>query len=134
MGLFEKIFPKKNQTLVGSRWEPLTAYTAAFTTWRGAIYESELVRSAIDCLARNSGKLRPTFTGSAKQKLIRQLKNKPNPYQTWYQFIYRARTIYEMQNNAIIVHARHHAVTNAIVAPEKPHHLCRIRLGIPHRP
>ena len=103
MGLFDKIFPKKNQALVGSRWEPLTAYTAAFTTWRGEIYESELVRSAIDCLARNSGKLRPTFTGSAKQKLIRQLKNKPNPYQTWYQFIYRARTIYEMQNNAIIV-------------------------------
>jgi len=103
MGLFEKIFPKKNQALVGSRWEPLTAYTAAFTNWRGEIYESELVRSAIDTLARHSGKLRPEFTGAAKPKLIRQIKNKPNPYQTWYQFIYRARTIYEMQNNAIVV-------------------------------
>ena len=103
MGLFEKIFPKKNSALVASRWEPLTAYKAAFTSWRGEIYESELVRSAIDCLARCSGKLRPTFSGSAKPNLIRYIKNKPNQYQTWYQFIYRARTIYEMQNNAIIV-------------------------------
>ena len=103
MGLFEKIFPKKNSSLVASRWEPLTAYTAAFTSWRGEIYESELVRSAIDCLARNSAKLRPTFSGAAKPNLIRYIKNKPNQYQTWYQFLYRARTIYEMQNNAIIV-------------------------------
>ena len=103
MGLFEKIFPKKDKSLMASRWEPLTAYQAIFTSWRGEMYESELVRSAIDCLARNSAKLRPTFSGSAKPKLIRNLKNKPNPFQTWYQFIYRARTIYEMQNNAIIV-------------------------------
>ena len=103
MGLFEKIFPKKNQALVGSRWEPLTAYKAMFSAWGGDIYESELVRSAIDCLARNSAKLRPEFTGAAKQKLIRQLKNKPNEFQSWYQFLYRLRTIYEIQNNAIIV-------------------------------
>ena len=103
MGLFEKIFPKKNQALVGSRWEPLTAYKAMFTAWGGDIYESELVRSAIDCLARNSAKLRPEFTGAAKQKLIRQIKNKPNEFQSWYQFLYRLRTIYEIQNNAIIV-------------------------------
>ena len=103
MGLFEKIFPKKNQALVGSRWEPLTAYKAMFSAWGGDIYESELVRSAIDCLARNSAKLKPEFTGAAKQKLIRQLKNKPNEFQSWYQFLYRLRTIYEIQNNAIIV-------------------------------
>ena len=103
MGLFEKIFPKKNQNFVGSRWEPLTAYQAQFNNWGGDIYESELVRSAIDCLARNSAKLRPEFTGSAKSKLINQLKKKPNEFQTWYQFIYRLRTIYEIQNNAIIV-------------------------------
>lgn len=103
MGLFEKIFPKKNQALVGSRWEPLTAYTAAFSAWGGDIYESELVRSAIDCLARNSGKLKPEFTGAAKPNLIRRLKNRPNQYQNWFQFIYRTRTIYEIQNNAIIV-------------------------------
>ena len=104
MGLFEKLFPKKNRFPVGtSRWETLTAYKAAFTTWRGEIYEFDQVRSAIDCLARNTAKLRPEMTGTAKRNLRTVLKSQPNPYQTWYQFLYRTRTIWEMQNNAIIV-------------------------------
>lgn len=104
MGLFEKIFPKKNRNPIGSsRWETLTAYKAAFTTWRGEIYEFDLVRSAIDCLARNTAKLKTEMTGSAKRELRTVLKTQPNPYQTWYQFLYRTRTIWEMQNNAIIV-------------------------------
>lgn len=104
MGLFEKLFPKKNRFPVGtSRWETLTAYKAAFTTWRGEIYEFDQVRSAIDCLARNTAKLKPEMTGSAKRNLRTVLKSQPNPYQTWYQFLYRTRTIWEMQNNAIIV-------------------------------
>lgn len=104
MGLFEKLFPKKSRFPVGtSRWETLTAYKAAFTTWRGEIYEFDQVRSAIDCLARNTAKLKPEMTGSAKRNLRTILKSQPNPYQTWYQFLYRTRTIWEMQNNAIII-------------------------------
>ena len=90
MGLFEKLFPKKNRFPVGSsRWETLTAYKAAFTTWRGEIYEFDQVRSAIDCLARNTAKLKPELTGSAKRNLRTVLKSQPNPYQTWSQFLYR---------------------------------------------
>lgn len=104
MGLFEKLFPKKNRYPVGTkRWETLTAYKAAFTTWRGEIYEFDQVRSAIDCLARNTAKLKPEMTGSAKRNLRTVLKSQPNPYHTWYQFLYRTRTIWEMQNNVIII-------------------------------
>ena len=104
MGLFEKLFPKKvTANLPFDRWETLTAYKAAFTTWRGEIYEFDQVRSAIDCLARNSAKLRPVMTGTAKPRLRTAIKSQPNPYQTWYQFLYRTRTIWEMQNNAIII-------------------------------
>ena len=105
MGLFEKLFPTKKVTanLPFEKWETLTAYKAAFTTWRGEIYEFDQVRSAIDCLARNSGKLRPEMTGTANRKLRTAINSQPNPYQTWYQFLYRTRTIWEMQNNAIIV-------------------------------
>ena len=104
MGLLEKLFPKKYITPIQTeRWEPLTAYRAAFTTWKGEIYEFDQVRSAIDCLARNTGKLQIEMTGTAKGKMRTKLKIRPNEYQTWYQFWYRARTIYEMQNNAIIV-------------------------------
>lgn len=104
MGLFEKLFPKKYRDPVGvERWRPLTAYSAVFHNWRGEIYEFDQVRSAIDTLARNTGKLQMEMTGTAKAKMRTKLKVKPNDYQTWFQFWYRTRTIYEMQNNAIIV-------------------------------
>lgn len=105
MGLFEKIFPnKKYRTPINSEsWSPLTAYSSVFTSWKGEIYEFDQVRSAIDTLARNTGKLRVEMLGTAKGKVRNKLKTRPNPYQTWYQFWYRTRTIYEMQNNAIIV-------------------------------
>lgn len=104
MGLFEKLFPKKYREPINfEKWSPLTAYSSVFTNWKGEIYEFDQVRSAIDTLARNSGKLRIEMNGTAKGKMRNRLKIRPNPYQTWYQFLYRARTIYEMQNNAIIV-------------------------------
>ena len=104
MGLLEKIFPKKYRTPIqAERWEPLTAYTAVFTNWKGELYEFDQVRSAIDTLSRHTAKLRMNMTGSAKSKMKTKLRYKPNKYQTWYQFLYRTRTILEMQNNAIIV-------------------------------
>lgn len=104
MGLLEKLFPKKALAPKPfERWETLTAYKSAFRTWRGEIYEFDQVRSAIDCLARNTAKLRPEMTGTAKRTMRTALKAQPNPYQTWYQFMYRTRTIWEMQNNAIII-------------------------------
>ena len=104
MGLLEKIFPKKYRTPIQSeRWEPLTAYRAVFTNWKGELYEFDQVRSAIDTLARHTGKLQVSISGTAKGKTRTKLKIKPNKYQTWYQFLYRTRTILEMQNNAIIV-------------------------------
>ena len=104
MGLLEKIFPKKYRTPIQSeRWEPLTAYSAVFTSWRGELYEFDQVRSAIDTLSRHTGKLQMTMSGTAKGKMRTKLKIRPNKYQTWYQFLYRTRTILEMQNNAIIV-------------------------------
>ncbi len=99
MGLFDRLFPKKYRYPVGmERWESLTAYSTAFRTWRGELYEFDQVRAAIDTLARNTSKLRVEIEGTAKGKMRTKLKIKPNPYQTWSQFWYLARTIYEMQN------------------------------------
>lgn len=104
MGLFEKLFPKKYREPVGTeRWAPLTAYQAAFRTWKGELYEFDQVRSAIDTLARNTGKLQIEMLGTAKGKMRTKLRIRPNEYMTWYQFWYRTRTIFEMQNNAVIV-------------------------------
>ena len=103
MGLFDILFPKKKQLYEQNFWQTLTAYRAAFTTWNGQLYECELVRSAIDAIARNTAKLAVDFTGAAKSKLKTRLKNRPNDFQSWYQFLYRTVTILEMQNNAFIL-------------------------------
>ena len=104
MGLFEKLFPKKYRNpLAMERWESLTAYSTAFRSWKGELYEFDQVRAAIDTLSRNTSQLRVEITGTAKGKMRTKLKNKPNPYQTWSQVWYRTRTIFEMQNNAVIV-------------------------------
>lgn len=106
MGLFEKIFTKqaeKEAHLAHDTFRTLTAYRPAFTSWNGSIYESELVRSAIDARARNISKLKVEIVGSANQKLQTKLKLKPNNFQTWSQFMYRSSTILDMDNTLIIV-------------------------------
>lgn len=105
MGLLSKIFkkPASAGALSAGYFAPLTAYAPVFTSWRGEIYESELVRSAIDARARHASKLEVDLTGTAKPKLRTRLKQGPNDWETWSQFLYRVSTILDMQNTAFIV-------------------------------
>ena len=104
MGLFDSIFKKQAQVKeLNGMWQTLTAYQPAFTTWRGQLYESELVRSAIDAKARHISKLKIEVKGAAKPKLQTKLRQGPNEFQTWSQFLYRTSTILDMQNTAFIV-------------------------------
>lgn len=103
MGLFEKLFPKPITPVSQGYWQTMTAYTPVFRNWNGAIYESELVRSAVDAIARHSSKLKVEARGSAKPKFQRVIKHGPNQFQTWSQFLYRTVTILEAQNTAFIV-------------------------------
>ena len=104
MGLFEKLFPRQTaRRQVEEYFKTLTAYRPAFTSWHGAIYESELVRAAIDTRARHISKMEVTFTGAAKPYLQRQLRIAPNEWQTWSQFLYRLSTILDNQNSAFLV-------------------------------
>lgn len=106
MGLFDFIFKPKNVELsreADSYFRTLTAYRPHFTTWNGKLYESELVRSAIDARARHVSKLKVEIQGSARPTLQTKLRLKPNNWQTWSQFLYRLSTILDMQNTAVIV-------------------------------
>lgn len=104
MGLFQKLFPGKTAAKqAASYFQTLNMYTPAFTNWKGAIYESELVRSAIDALARHTSKLSFTVDGAAKPALQTRLRHGPNEFQTWSQFLYQARTIYEVDTTLFIV-------------------------------
>lgn len=109
MSLFDRIFrPDKavesERALEEARgyFQTLTAYKPVFTNWSGAIYESLIVRSAIDAKARHISKLKPQFNGTANPSLQNKMKLAPNEFQTWSQFLYRAATILECTSNLIL--------------------------------
>ena len=104
LGLFEKIFSGRLDRLVNAGyWKTLTAYAPVFMTRGGALYESELVRAAIDTRARHISKLKVELVGTAKPQLRAALEKAPNQWQTWSQFLYRTSTILDMQNTVFIV-------------------------------
>lgn len=104
MSLFDFIFknrPKVKGHYEGS-FELLNGYTPHFTTWGGQLYESELIRAAINARATHIGKLKVDIIGSARPALQRKLKLAPNQFQTWSQFLARLSTIYDVHNTALI--------------------------------
>ena len=106
MGLFDSIFrPDREQekAKVSQVFKTLTPYKPVFHTWQGSIYESELIRAAIYAKARHISKLKFESTGSAKKNLQGKLKQGPNQWQTWPQFLARTSTILDIQNTAFIV-------------------------------
>lgn len=106
MSLFDWIFKKPNVDVARENdgyFRTLTAYKPHFTTWNGKIYESELVRAAIDARARHISKLRVEIQGAARPTLQTKLRLKPNNWQTWSQFLYRTSTILDMHNTVVIV-------------------------------
>ena len=110
MGLFEAIFGKRRPPAAaaesGGFWRTLTGYTPVFSSWNGRLYESELIRSAIDAIARAVAKLEVTVQGTGKPKLRTAVRGGPNPWQTWPQFLYRVATILYVKNTAFVLPLR----------------------------
>lgn len=102
MGLFDRIFPKK-QIMADSFFKTFTAYQPRFTSFCGSIYESELVRAAIEAKASHISKMEVSIIGSAKPRLQTKLKAGPNQWQTWSQFLRRLSTIYDVCTTAFII-------------------------------
>ena len=105
MGLIDRIFGRapKSEGVSDTRFETITAYQPRFTSWGGQIYESELVRAAVDARARHVAKLQYRMDGQAKQKLWTATQSAPNPWYTWPKFLERCSNIYDVQNNLFIV-------------------------------
>lgn len=104
MGLFQSIFGKiRLGKPTAGFWTTLDGYTPTFTSWGGELYESEIVRAVVNATATHISKLSVTVQGSANPKLQTRLRQGPNEWQTWGQFLYRLSTILDMQNTAFIV-------------------------------
>ena len=110
MGLFDSLFrparaKESQRALQEARgfFQTLTAYAPVFTNWGGCVYESEIVRAAIDARARHISKLKIETYGSANPSLQARLRQGMNQFQTNSQFLYRLSTILDVNNTAFIV-------------------------------
>ena len=70
------------------------------------MFESDLIRAALDAHGRHAAKLQVNISGSAKPNLQNRLKIQPNPYQTWSQLQYRTAVILYARNTAFLVPTR----------------------------
>ena len=106
MSLFDfflKDRPKINKKVKIEPFKMFNGYQPKFTSFGGDIYESELVRAAINARATHISKLKFSISGSARQSLQNKLVKAPNQLQTWAQFLYRTSTILDVHNTAFIV-------------------------------
>ena len=104
MSLFDKLFgnrPKEQGKYEGF-FKMLNGYVPRFTSYGGSIYESELIRSAINTKATYVSKLRVEIQGAARPVMRSKMKHAPNEFQTWGQFLYRLSTILDIHNTAFI--------------------------------
>ena len=103
MGLFDFLFKRPQEKLkYEGVFKMLNGYTPRFTSWSGGLYESELIRSAINARALHISKLKIEMLGAAKPKLQVKMQHAPNQFQTWSQFLRRASTILDIHNTLFI--------------------------------
>jgi len=105
MGLFSWLFPKEEPIKLKNteQFKLLTAYEPIFHDHIGSVYESALVRSAIEAKARHISKLKVELQGEAQPNLKARIKHKPNDWMTYPQFLARCSTILDCTNNLFIV-------------------------------
>lgn len=105
MGLFDFLFKNRPQPKgeYKGEFKLLDGYRPAFTSFGGELYESELIRAAINARATHISKLKVEMQGTARPVLQNKMKHAPNQFQTWSQFMYRLSTILDIHNTAFIV-------------------------------
>jgi HK97 family phage portal protein len=108
--LFNMIFGKKQQTLSSeTQLKMLSGFLPYFTAFGDNAYDSDVVRTAIDAIARHAAKLKPKHQIRINGKISPQesqiqklIQSRPNKFMDAYTFYYKTVTQLYMQNNAFI--------------------------------
>lgn len=104
MGLFDNIRKKtKIEKQVKNYFELMNAYRPAFTSFEGGVYEMELTRAAIHCIATHCSKLKPEVTGKGNETFARRIQQAPNPHMVASQYLYKLATTLMVENSAFII-------------------------------
>src|SRR5690606_6428067 len=86
----------------------MAGYTPVFTPWGERPYEADVVRAAVDAIARNAAKLKAKHIRRVNGEVI-NVKNggtdqvlslRPNPKMTAYDQLYKLVTTLMLDNNA----------------------------------
>lgn len=90
-------------------FEMLSGGFKSLSSFTGGPYSSDIYRSAVDAVARHIAKLSGKHVvdnakdESKNSKLNRILQDRPNPYMSGYDFLYKIATQYFLYNNAFIL-------------------------------
>jgi HK97 family phage portal protein len=105
--LLQKVFGFLRQGRELAQLRMLSGYTPVFTPWCGKPYEADVVRAAVDAIARNAGKLKAKHIRRVGGNVVpmggqieRLLTARPNPNMNAYDFLYRLITTLMIDNNA----------------------------------
>lgn len=94
MGLFEKLFKRKP-----AKQEAYIEIQNEYRAFSGTAYGSAAFRAAVDAVARHAAKLVPhSESGQMEQAL-----NRPNPYMSLYDLLYKTAAAYYTHNNAFLL-------------------------------
>lgn len=99
MGVFQNIFGKAKQVTNVSTYKEIGSYRANFSSFGTDIYQSETVKSCVRTLAEHSSKANAKTKDTRLQRLIQY---RPNTYMNGKDFLYKVRTMLELQNTAFI--------------------------------
>src|SRR5690554_6231670 len=85
----------------------MAGYTPVFTPWGERPYEADVVRSAVDAIARNAAKLKAKHIRRVNGEVIhvndhieRLLTVRPNPHMSAYDMLYKLVSTAMLDNNA----------------------------------
>ena len=87
---------------VAEYFKLINAYSPAYRTFSGGVYEMELTRAAIHAKANCVARLKPIVNGTGNQAVERMLQYNPNPLMDAKKYLYRIATMLFVNNNAFI--------------------------------
>lgn len=86
---------------VTSYWREIGGYTATFSPYSGQIYANEVARASIRALAEHTSKANARVAGNDRQLEV-LLNVRPNLYMNGKDFLYKVRTLYEINNTVFV--------------------------------
>nr|WP_269668486.1 phage portal protein [Staphylococcus kloosii] len=89
-------------------FEVLNGGFTSFSQFNGDAYSNDIYRAAVDAIARHIAKLSGKHTViDSKEKIkpsnINRILERPNPYMSGYDFLYKVATQYFLYNNSLIL-------------------------------